>query len=242
MSLLDRNITIIANYLLDNIIPPVLRDFKFFMYPIIWLAYGRETKLLLEFKEKFPFMSDTELSDSYRRILKAPINTERKTDLNKTCLSWITKNVSTMTGTVLDAACGRGYLLSKIIESNPHVQCCGVDIAPPDEIYHGEGVAISFNILAADITNLPFENHSFDVVLCTHALEHIRDPKKALCELIRVTRRRLIIVVPRQREYRYTVDLHVNFFPYMHDFRHFIGIENAKYFNLNGDFLCCIDF
>ena len=70
-----------------------------------------------------------------------------------------------------------------------------------------------FIIQAADITGLPFEDHSFDVVLCTHALEHIRDPQKALGELMRVTGRRLIVVVPHQREYRYTVDLHVNFFP-----------------------------
>ncbi|MDR0527945.1 MAG: class I SAM-dependent methyltransferase [Spirochaetaceae bacterium] len=99
-----------------------------------------------------------------------------------------------------------------------------------------------FNIQQADITALPFPDHSFDTVLCTHALEHIRNPQKALAELIRVTRKRLIVVVPRQREYRYTVDLHVNFFPYMYSFKRFIGIENATYINLKGDFLCCVNF
>ena len=99
-----------------------------------------------------------------------------------------------------------------------------------------------FNIQAADITDLPFADNSFDIVLCTHTLEHIREPKKALDELIRVAKQRLIIVVPRQREYRYTVDFHINFFPYMYSFRRFIGIENALYLDLKGDFLCCIDF
>ena len=136
MSLFDRNITLIANYFLDNLIPPILRDFIFFMYPITWLAYGRETKLLLEFKDKFPFISDAELADYYQRIIKVPINTERKTDLNKTCLDWIIENISTMSGTVLDAACGRGYLLSRIYESNSHMRCFGVDIAPPGKICH----------------------------------------------------------------------------------------------------------
>jgi hypothetical protein len=139
MKLLDRNITLIVNYFLDNIIPPILRDCKFFMYPIMRLAYRRETKLLLEFKEKFPFMNNDELASYYQRIIKVPINTERKTDLNKTCLNWIVENVSNITGTVLDAACGRGYLLGKIIESNPDMQCYGVDIAPPNEICHGGG-------------------------------------------------------------------------------------------------------
>jgi ubiquinone/menaquinone biosynthesis C-methylase UbiE len=121
------------------------------------------------------------------------------------------------------------------MESFPHVQCIGVDIAPPL-------ASVPFEMLSADITALPFTDHSFDIVLCTHALEHIRNPQKALAELIRVARRRLIIVVPRQREYRYTVDLHVNFFPYLYSFKRFIGIENAIYLNLNGDFLCRIDF
>ncbi len=38
----------------------------------------------------------------------------------------------------------------------------------------------------ADITNLPFENNSFDVVLCNHVLEHIKDDTKAMQELYRV--------------------------------------------------------
>jgi SAM-dependent methyltransferase len=38
----------------------------------------------------------------------------------------------------------------------------------------------------ADITNLPFEDHSFDVIFCNHVLEHIPDDTKAMQELYRV--------------------------------------------------------
>lgn len=38
----------------------------------------------------------------------------------------------------------------------------------------------------ADICNLPFEDNSFDVVLCNHVLEHIPDHKKAMQELYRI--------------------------------------------------------
>jgi SAM-dependent methyltransferase len=38
----------------------------------------------------------------------------------------------------------------------------------------------------ADICNLPFENNSFDVILCNHVLEHIPDDTKAMHELFRV--------------------------------------------------------
>lgn len=38
----------------------------------------------------------------------------------------------------------------------------------------------------ADITNLPFENDSFDIIFCNHVLEHIPDDTKAMRELFRV--------------------------------------------------------
>ena len=38
----------------------------------------------------------------------------------------------------------------------------------------------------ADICNLPFENDSYDLILCNHVLEHIPDDTKAMQELFRV--------------------------------------------------------
>ncbi len=40
----------------------------------------------------------------------------------------------------------------------------------------------------ADICNLPFEDNSYDVILCNHVLEHIPDDTKAMQELYRVLR------------------------------------------------------
>jgi len=37
-----------------------------------------------------------------------------------------------------------------------------------------------------DITDMVFEDKSFDVVLCSHVLEHIPDDRKAMAELFRV--------------------------------------------------------
>lgn len=38
----------------------------------------------------------------------------------------------------------------------------------------------------ADICDLPFEDNSYDIILCNHVLEHIPDDKKAMQELYRV--------------------------------------------------------
>lgn len=42
--------------------------------------------------------------------------------------------------------------------------------------------------IKADICDLPFENESFDFILCNHVLEHIPDDKKAMEELFRILR------------------------------------------------------
>ena len=43
--------------------------------------------------------------------------------------------------------------------------------------------------IRADITNLPFEDESFDVIFCNHVLEHVLDDKKAMRELFRVMKK-----------------------------------------------------
>ncbi len=42
------------------------------------------------------------------------------------------------------------------------------------------------NIQKADLTNLPFDDASFDVVICSHVLEHIPDDRAAMREILRV--------------------------------------------------------
>ena len=58
----------------------------------------------------------------------------------------------------------------------------------------------------------PFCTSAFDTVVCSHTLEHIPDLWRAATELRRVAKR-VLVVVPCQRYYRYTVDYHLHFFP-----------------------------
>jgi predicted SAM-dependent methyltransferase len=50
----------------------------------------------------------------------------------------------------------------------------------------------------ADITEIPFSDDSFDVILCSHVLEHVQDDRKAMRELRRVLKPEgwAVILVP----------------------------------------------
>lgn len=43
--------------------------------------------------------------------------------------------------------------------------------------------------IRADITDLPFEENTFDIIFCNHVLEHIQDDTKAMKELYRVMKK-----------------------------------------------------
>lgn len=52
--------------------------------------------------------------------------------------------------------------------------------------------------IPADIHNLPFKDEEFDVVLCSETLEHARETRKAIEELLRIARRAVVITVPNE--------------------------------------------
>ena len=55
------------------------------------------------------------------------------------------------------------------------------DLFPERFQYNGKT-----EISKVDITNIPFKDNSFDIILCNHVLEHIPDDRLAMSELYRV--------------------------------------------------------
>jgi SAM-dependent methyltransferase len=53
---------------------------------------------------------------------------------------------------------------------------------------------------AADIHELPFADGAFDVTLCSETLEHVTDYRKAMAELLRVSKKAAIVTVPHEPE------------------------------------------
>ncbi len=74
-------------------------------------------------------------------------------------------------GTVLDAICGPGYLLGKIKENRPDLDCTGFDISRP-YIRHAEKSFPENHYFVQDaLTWRP--KKKYDIVLCTSGVHHI---------------------------------------------------------------------
>jgi SAM-dependent methyltransferase len=204
---LSRTVTGFISWGLDNLLPPFVRDNKLLMTPAFRLLFGNKASLFAEFKQRAPFLTPGELDDYYANL--ADVHLKRDTDLTSDAMAKIMANV--LGETVLDIACGRGTLSCQIGRQLGK-QVTGIDIHPPKEQLCGQSV----RFLPGRVEQIDFPDKSFDTVVCAHTLEHTVAIDKAVSELRRVARRRLIIVVPRQRSYRFTFDLHLHFFPYPH--------------------------
>ena len=70
------------------------------------------------------------------------------------------------------------------------------------------GAVVDRPFLVSDATRLPFRDKSFDVVICSHLLEHVADPDALLRELGRVGRRGYIETPSRLYEKMYGNPFH----------------------------------
>ncbi len=204
--------------MLDELVPPALRDRRWLMAPLLRLAAGKHAGLLLDFKARAATMSRDELRRVYEDV--AVLAAGRETDLVPAAADAVLQ--ATLGPSVLEVGCGRGWLAERLAAAG-HVTTA-VDFVVPRSL-PGRLPGVLF--LAADIERLPFRDASFETVVCTHTLDHVRDQSAALAELRRVTRGRLILVVPCQRPYRYTFDLHLHFFPYPHSLLALTGGEGV---------------
>jgi Methylase involved in ubiquinone/menaquinone biosynthesis len=202
---LHRNLTNKIHFVLDQLLPPLLLDQRWFMKPLVWILYRKNTNLILDFKSKAPFISEEEYLNTYKKIVNCKIN--RQTDLSTYSLDFIMKELKGKT--ILDIPCGKGFLTSKIAEDKTK-EVTGADfIISPKLIKKYPQI----KFISSKLEKTPFPDKSFDTVICAHCLEHVLDIQTCMKELRRITKKRLIIIVPKQRSHKYTFELHINFFP-----------------------------
>ncbi|MCB0410763.1 MAG: class I SAM-dependent methyltransferase, partial [Flavobacteriales bacterium] len=137
-------------------------------------------------------------------------------------------NLDSSAKNLIDVGCGKGYFLSQL-------QGKGLELTGCDIVDKGESK--NYNYVKGNIEKLPFKDNEFDIVTCFHTLEHIISPEKAISELKRIAKKQLIIAVPCQRYFYYTLDEHVNFYPFKEKLTSIIDIENNTCEKIWGDWV-----
>lgn len=106
----------------------------------------------------------------------------------------------TVPARILEVGVGEGEVSARLAQRWPGATRVGLDLPDPELAAHWPGRG--FAPLFGDIANLPFPDAAFDLVLAIEVLEHVADPTRALAELDRVTRRDLVVSVPREPIWR----------------------------------------
>jgi len=180
-------------------------------------------------------MSDEEVQSIYARLSQHALKVS--TDINSRCL---VKVIDEMSGKdVLDAGCGTG----KLAESRKFKRYCGVDFVEHELWKTIQSSNITLSEMSVEALN--FNDNSFDLVICAHVLEHVRNPIRVLNEIRRVTKSRAIVILPRERSYRAGFNLHVNHFQYDWQVRALLNQLSSAISTIeliDGDFYSVIEF
>ncbi|PIR31289.1 MAG: hypothetical protein COV38_01265 [Bdellovibrionales bacterium CG11_big_fil_rev_8_21_14_0_20_38_13] len=157
----------------------------------------------MHFKDHIGNLSKEEFAHYYDIYDSLP---NRETDLSEESIEYIYKKLNDdKNASIIDVGCGSGYLLKKLAASG-FTNLTGCDLYPP---------TLEKNIKTDKVylEKLPYQDKQFDYVICNHVIEHLLDLSVVIKELKRITKKKLIITVPKQRYNRFTFELHINFFP-----------------------------
>ncbi len=99
--------------------------------------------------------------------------------------------------TILDVGCGEGFTLNYLQKHKIGKRLEGIEYSD-DAITLGKKLYPSLTFKKGNIYKLPYKDNSFDLVVCTEVLEHLDNPRKAYKELIRVSKRFILLSVPNE--------------------------------------------
>lgn len=91
-------------------------------------------------------------------------------------------------GAVLDAGTGPGVLLVELAKRRPDLTLAGIDLSADMVAAAGRNLGDRVTVRVADVTELPFPDDSFDLVVSSLSVHHWDRPAAAVPELARVLR------------------------------------------------------
>ncbi len=105
-------------------------------------------------------------------------------------------------GSVLEVGCGEGRLAAHLLAHAGTPRPGRFVISDRDLGALDPELDPHLEPCETPIEELPFEDASFDLVLCCEVLEHLLDPERGLAEVARVARRAVIVSTPREPLWR----------------------------------------
>jgi ubiquinone/menaquinone biosynthesis C-methylase UbiE len=162
----------------------------------------------VDWRKKFHSLSDAEWQRAYDEVWKHHHND----CVEETDAARIIKALGEH-GAVLEVGCGMGTLAIKLAQAGFEVT--GLDVSAVALQYaHQRAIeaGLQINWKEGFAENIPFPDQAFDYATCCHTLEHVKDLPRAAAELKRVTRKRLVVLVPKQKFRLYAENYHTQFF------------------------------
>lgn len=102
---------------------------------------------------------------------------------------------------VLEVGCGEGEIADRLRERFGG-QVTALDLPDAGLRAEWQGRDDRVGYLHGDAHKLPFADNSFDLVVAVEVCEHLTDPDAGLAEMARVSRRHLVLSVPREPIFR----------------------------------------
>ena len=169
-------------------------------------------EVLYEFRDNFKEGFYEDLSIFYKKNSPYQLQrTSRHTDINSKHINQI---LSLIRGeepkSILDVGCGTGYLINLIEKENFNKCISALDYIIPSFLKNKNQYRCFEGEILEKLHH--FDDNSFELVICTHVLEHIRSPELVLRELRRISTNHILIICPLENNFKWGMNYHINFF------------------------------
>ncbi|MEE4193716.1 MAG: class I SAM-dependent methyltransferase [Anaerolineae bacterium] len=105
---------------------------------------------------------------------------------------------------VVEVGCGEGEILKHLRSRFPAADISATDLSPAvlaQAAQTNPDAGIDFTLQNAEQLD-QYSDTQFDLVVCLEVLEHLENPQKGLQELIRISRRDILVSVPNEPIWR----------------------------------------
>ena len=209
-----RDLICILRLSVDSL-PSIVRNSKFFFN--FAKSIFKLPDELFTFRAMYKRGKVNDLSIYYTDQDKSLERTSPTTDINSFHLKIIEKIVlASAPSSLADVGFGTGYLLQLLYKKHSNCKYLGLDFNKPNNFVKSNSINFFSGDLLSNLKKIP--NNSYDIVICAHVIEHVSKPVDLVKELRRITKSTMILICPLEKEYKWGLNYHVNFFP------------NSKYF------------